>query len=113
VADLAFREAGDAGAPVALLLHGYPNSSYLWRDCLEPIAAAGWRAVAPDLPGFGDSAPFAGERGTWTDHVYALDDFVAKHDLAPVALVAHDWGALIGLRWACDRMYAVSALAIM
>jgi haloalkane dehalogenase len=113
VSDLAFREAGAPDAPVALLLHGYPNSSYLWKDCLEPIAEAGWRAVAPDLPGFGDSDPFVGEAGTWTDHVQALDDFVARHDLAPLALVAHDWGALIGLRWACSRTYAVRALAIL
>ena len=113
VADLAFREAGDRDAPVALLLHGYPNSSYLWQDCLQPIADAGWHAVAPDLPGFGDSDPFDGEAGTWTDHVAALDDFVARHDLAPLALVVHDWGALIGLRWACARTYAIRALAIM
>ena len=113
VAALAYSEAGDPDAPVALLVHGYPNSSYLWRDCLEPIAAAGWRAVAPDLPGFGDSPLTPGARGTWADHVAALDDFVAREALAPVALVAHDWGALIGLRWACERTYAVRALAIM
>ena len=113
--ELAFREAGDAQSPTALLLHGYPNSSYLWRDVLPAVADAGWHAIAPDLPGFGDSEPFADEEGTgtWTDHVYALDDFVATHDLAPVALVAHDWGGLIGMRWACDRGYALSALAIM
>jgi haloalkane dehalogenase len=110
--DLAFREAGDAGAPVALMLHGYPNSSYLWKDVLPAVAQAGWRAIAPDLPGFGDSEPFAGEAGTWSDHVLALDDFVALHDLAPVALVVHDWGGLIGLRWACERPYAVRALVI-
>jgi haloalkane dehalogenase len=113
VADLAFREAGDRDAPVALLLHGYPNSSYLWKDCLQPIADAGWRAVAPDLPGFGDSEPFRRAAGTWTDHVAALDDFVARQGLAPLALVAHDWGGLIGLRWACERHYAVRALALL
>ena len=113
MADLAYREAGDPDAPVALLVHGYPSSSYLWKECLAPIAAAGWRAVAPDLPGFGDSDPFADAAGTWSDHVAALDDFVARHDLAPLALVAHDWGALIGLRWACERTYAIRALAIM
>ena len=110
---LAFREAGAADAPVALLLHGYPNSSYLWRETLPAIAGAGWRAVAPDLPGYGDSDPLPFGGGTWTDHVAALDDFVAEHDLAPVALVAHDWGGLIGLRWACDRPYAVRGLVIM
>ena len=111
--DLAYREAGDPEAPTALLLHGYPNSSYLWRDCLQPIADAGWHAVAPDLPGYGDSEPIDGEAGTWTDHVAAVDDFVALHELAPVALVMHDWGGLIGLRWACEREYAVRALVIM
>jgi len=110
--DLAFREAGDPDAPVALLLHGYPNSSYLWKDVLPAVAEAGWRAIAPDLPGFGDSEPFDGEAGTWEDHVMALDDFVAAHELAPVALVTHDWGGLIGLRWACERPYAVRALVI-
>ena len=111
--DLAFREAGEPGAPVALLLHGYPNSSYLWRDMLPAVAGAGWRAIAPDLAGFGDSEPFATELGTWADHVQAIDDFVAMHDLAPLALVVHDWGGLIGLRWACTRPYAVRALVIM
>jgi hypothetical protein len=76
------------------------------------VADAGWRAIAPDLPGFGDSEPFEGEAGTWDDHVMALDDFVAAHDLAPVALIVHDWGGLIGLRWACERPYAVRALVI-
>jgi haloalkane dehalogenase len=110
---LAFRQAGDPHAPVALLLHGFPNSSYLWKDVLPAVADAGWRAVAPDLPGFGDSPPLRGGAGTWADHVHALDDFVAESDLAPVALVVHDWGGLIGLRWACDRPYAVRALGIM
>ena len=100
---LGFREAGDAGAPVALLLHGYPNSSYLWKDVLPAVADAGWRAVAPDFAGFGDSPLDArgAARGPTTSR--ALDDFVAHHGLAPVALVAHDWGGLIGLRWACER----------
>jgi haloalkane dehalogenase len=111
--ELAYREAGDAGAPVALLLHGYPNSSYLWKDVLDDVAGAGFRAIAPDLPGYGDSPMPSGFTGTWADHVAALDDFVAEHDLAPVALVVHDWGGLIGLRWACDRPYTVRALAIM
>jgi haloalkane dehalogenase len=100
VSGLAFREAGDPSAPVALLLHGYPNSSYLWKDTLPAVAEAGWRAVAPDLAGFGDSPPMRGHAGTWTEHVRELDDFVAQH-------------GLIGLRWACERPYAVRALVLM
>jgi len=110
---LAFREEGSKDAPVALLLHGYPNSSYMWKDVLPAVAEAGYRAIAPDFAGYGDSPLIRGDAGTWDDHMQALDDFVAEHDLAPVVLVVHDWGGLIGLRWACDRPYCVSALAIM
>jgi len=107
---LAFREAGTG--PAALLLHGYPNSSYLWRDVLPAVAGAGFRAVAPDLLGYGDS-PLDGREGTWEDHIAALDEFVGEHDLAPLVLVVHDWGGLIGLRWACEHPDAVRAMVLM
>jgi haloalkane dehalogenase len=98
---------------VALLVHGYPESSYMWHDALPALADAGWRALAPDLPGYGDSEPGAGAgAGTWERHVEALERFARELDLPPVALVTHDWGAMIGLRWACDHPGAVSALAI-
>jgi haloalkane dehalogenase len=107
---MAFRERGEG--PTALLLHGYPNSSYLWRDVLPAVAGAGFRAVAPDFPGYGDS-PLDGHSGTWEEHVEALDGFVREHDLAPVVLVVHDWGGLIGLRWACEHPGDVGALVLM
>ena len=110
---LAFREEGAKDAPVALLLHGYPNSSYMWKDVLPAVAGAGFRAVAPDFAGYGDSQLVRGDEGTWADHVQSLDDFVAEHDLAPVVLIVHDWGGLIGLRWVCERPYCVKAMAIM
>ena len=62
-AGLAYREAGPADGPVALLLHGYRQSSYMWRHLLPELAAAGRRAVAPDLAGFGESA--SDPPGTW------------------------------------------------
>lgn len=113
-AGLSYREARPQdwpeGGPTALLVHGWPESSYMWRDVLPAIAAAGWRAVAPDLPGYGDSP--ADPPGTWERHMEALDRFVAELDLPPVALVVHDWGVLIGLRWACDHPHRVRALVI-
>ncbi len=113
-AGLAYREATPdgwaPGGPVALLLHGVPNSSYLFRDVLGPVAAAGWRAIAPDLPGYGDS-PLA-PPSTWERHVEAVERFRRELGLERVALVVHDWGGLIGLRWACDHPEAVSALVI-
>lgn len=112
-AGLAYREAGAKTDPPVLLVHGYPESSYMWHQTLGALAEAGWRAVAPDLAGYGDSEPGAGAgSGTWERHVETLGRFVEELGLGPVALVTHDWGVLIGLRWACDHPGAVSALAI-
>ena len=112
-AGLAYRSAGDSNDRVALLVHGYPESSYMWHGVLGALADAGWRALAPDLPGYGDSEPGEGAGGgTWERHVEALGRFVEELDLGSVALVTHDWGVMIGLHWACDHPGAVRALAI-
>lgn len=107
---LAYRAAGSPSDPAVLLVHGYPESSYMWHSVLPVLADAGWRAIAPDLPGYGDSKP--GESGTWEEHMQALQRFVSELELGPVALVTHDWGVPIGLRWACDHPGAVIALVI-
>jgi haloalkane dehalogenase len=109
---LAYREAGRVSEPVALLVHGYPESSFMWRHALAALAAAGWRALAPDLSGYGDSRSAGPGFGTWEHHVEALARFTRALELGPVALVTHDWGVAIGLRWACDHPGAASALVI-
>jgi haloalkane dehalogenase len=109
-AGLAYRSAGDSRQRVALLVHGYPESSYMWNDALDSLADAGWHALAPDLPGYGDSDP--DPPGTWERHMEALERFVRELGFGPVALVTHDWGVPIGLRWACDHPGSVSALVI-
>jgi haloalkane dehalogenase len=107
---LHFREDGPADGPVALMVHGYPQSSYMWRHALPAVAEKGWRGIAPDLAGFGDSPP--DPPGTWERHVESLEELRQELGIERVALVAHDWGGLIGLRWACDHPGAVSALVI-
>jgi haloalkane dehalogenase len=111
-AEMAYREAGPADAPPVLLVHGYPESSYMWSPAMDALAAAGWRAVAPDLPGYGDSPVRAGVPGTWEAHVESLERFRAALELDGVVLVTHDWGVMIGLRWACDHPGAARALVI-
>jgi haloalkane dehalogenase len=103
-------ESWDPGGPTILLLHGYPTSSYLWRNLMADAAAAGWRAIAPDLPGFGDSP--ADLPGTWERQVEHVERFCQGVGAERVALAVHDWGGLIGLRWACDHPGAVSGLFI-
>ena len=107
---LAHREAGSADAPVVLLLHGYPESSYMWRHAMPAVAESGRRAIAPDLAGFGDSEP--DPPGTWERHVEAVERFRRELGIERCVLVVHDWGGLIGLRWACEHPEAVEALVI-
>jgi pimeloyl-ACP methyl ester carboxylesterase len=111
---IAYREAtpehGAERAPAAMFLHGFPSSSFLWRNVLPAAAEAGWLAVAPDLPGFGDSEPDL--PGTWERQIQNVERFHSDLALGPVALVVHDWGGLIGLRWACDNPGLVRALVI-
>jgi len=109
---LAARVAEPVGAAMgeALLLHGVPESSYMWRDLLPAVADAGFRAVAPDLPGFGASP--VDPPTTWERQVEAVEQFRREARLDDVVLIVHDWGGLIGLRWACDHPGAVRALVI-
>jgi len=111
---IAYREARppswSPGDPVALLVHGWPESSYMWRMLLDGLAAAGVRAIAPDLPGYGDSLP--DPPGTWEHHTETLEAFRGALGLDRVALVTHDWGVMIGLRWACEHPDAVTRLVI-
>jgi haloalkane dehalogenase len=109
-AGLTYRSAGTPGEPTLLLVHGYPESSFMWREAMAAAAAAGWYAIAPDLAGYGDSEP--DPPGTWERHVDALERFVAELELEPVVLVTHDWGVMIGLRWACDRPHRIRGLVI-
>jgi haloalkane dehalogenase len=109
-AGLAHRETGPEDGPVALLLHGYPESSFMWRHLMPELARAGWRGYAPDLAGFGDSEP--DPPGTWERHVESVERFRWVQDIERCVLIVHDWGGLIGLRWACEHPDAVEALVI-
>ena len=110
---IAYREAKPsqvADRCPAVCIHGWPQSSYMWRHLLPALASAGRRALAPDLPGFGDSPP--DPPGTFERHVEALERFRRRLGLDRVLLVVHDTGGLIGLRWACDHPDAVCGLVI-
>jgi len=102
---MAYVEAGPAGGEPVLLLHGEPTYSYLYRAVLPVLAAAGLRAIAPDLVGFGRSdKPALASDHTYARHVewvraFAFDEL----GLAGVTVVGHDWGGLIGLRLATEN----------
>ena len=108
-----YREAGPPEAPVLLLPHGYPCSSYQFRN-LMPALADGWRTIAPDFPGFGYSDTPDPERFDCTFDGYAqfLDRFTEHLRLDRYALYLHDYGSQIGLRLAIAEPQRVAALII-
>jgi pimeloyl-ACP methyl ester carboxylesterase len=96
-------EAGEPGAPLLLLLHGFPEFWWAWRKQLTPLAVAGFHVVAPDLRGFNLSSAPQGMPAYQLDIVAA--DIVALSDALGadrIHLVGHDWGAVIGW-WVAAR----------
>jgi pimeloyl-ACP methyl ester carboxylesterase len=96
---LAYVAAGPATARTTFLcLHGQPTWSFLYRKMIPVFAAAGHRAVAPDLFGFGRSdKPVDDAAYDWDLHYRSLVAFIERLDLRRVTLVVHDWGGLLGL----------------
>jgi pimeloyl-ACP methyl ester carboxylesterase len=111
--EIAYREAEPSQVSErlpTLCIHGWPQSSYMWRHLLPKLAAAGRRGLALDLPGFGDSPP--DPPGTFERHVETVERFRRQIGLDRVVLLVHDTGGLIGLRWACDHPDALGGLVI-
>lgn len=94
-----YVDEGPRDADPVLMLHGEPSWSYLYRKMIPPIAAAGHRAIAPDLPGFGRSdKPAAQADYSYQRHVDWMRGLMDALGLERVTLFCQDWGGLIGLR---------------
>jgi haloalkane dehalogenase len=99
-----YIDEGPPDAEPVLMLHGEPSWAYLYRKMIPIITAAGFRAVAPDLIGFGRSdKPVSQDDYTYAAHVGWLTSFVEQADLRGITLVCQDWGGLIGLRVAAEH----------
>ncbi len=108
---MAYREAGDRSAPVALFLHGNPTSSYIWRNVL-PLVAPVAHCIAPDLIGFGQSGkPDIEYR--FADQVRYLDAFLDQAGISSAFVIAQDWGTALAFHLAERRPEFVRALAFM
>src|SRR5688500_8554944 len=92
-----YREAGPPDAPVVLLPHGYPSSSFQYRNFI-PALADRWRLVAPDYPGFGYSDTPEDFAYDFDGYAELLAKFARRLGLDRYALYLHDYGSQIGLR---------------
>jgi len=112
--DLHYVVAGPTDGDLVLLLHGFPEFWYSWREQIPALAGAGYRVVAPDLRGYNRSEKPAGVSS------YDLDELVADvvglirsfgHESARV--VGHDWGGVIAWQVATDRPDVVDRLVVL
>jgi len=106
-----YREAGTRGAPAILLPHGYPCSSYQYRNLLAALGDR-FHMVAPDFPGFGYSGTPRGFSYDFSGYADFLDGFASELELTRYALYLHDYGSQIGLRLAIKHPERVTALII-
>jgi haloalkane dehalogenase len=110
------RERGEPRGGTALLLHGVPTSSFLYRKVMSALADEGMRSVAPDFPGLGLAERPEDFDYSWSGLARWLAEAIEALGLEGVHLVVHDIGGPIGCEWAVrnpDRVLSLTALNTM
>lgn len=110
---LFYREAGPADAPVVVLLHGFPASSFMYRELMEQLAGQ-FHVIAPDYPGFGYSDAPSTQAFSYTfDHLTdIIEKFTDRLGLNQYGLYMQDFGGPVGFRLASRHPERVSALIV-
>ncbi|MBV8956799.1 MAG: alpha/beta fold hydrolase [Solirubrobacterales bacterium] len=109
---LAHLDVGE-GPPV-VFFHGEPTWSFLWRKVIVPVRDAGFRCIAPDLPGFGRSdKPVELDWYSYDRHVASVAPLLEQLDLRDATLVVHDWGGPIGLRLAVEHPERITRIVVL
>ena len=103
-----YREAGQTGSPKLLLLHGFPSAGHMFRN-LIPLLADRFHIVAPDLPGFGNSAPLGG-KPTFDQIAATIERFTEIVRFDRYAVYVFDYGAPTGFRLALKRPDRITAI---
>ena len=97
--------------PVVLLLHGFPDSKYLWRNQLLPLSNAGFRVIAPDLRGFGEAPkPKEIEAYKFSEIFKDILGLLDQLNISKAHIIGHDWGG--SLAWAIAGKYPERTLSI-
>ncbi|HXJ07721.1 MAG TPA: alpha/beta hydrolase [Candidatus Acidoferrum sp.] len=106
--------AGPPNGPVVLLLHGFPEFWYSWRNQIAPLVAAGFRVIVPDQRGYNTSSKPRGARSYALSHLISDVLAIADHLGQPrIFLAGHDWGAAVAWSVALLHPQRVAKLAIL
>jgi pimeloyl-ACP methyl ester carboxylesterase len=110
--ELHYVEAGDG--PLIVLLHGFPEFWYGWREQIQPLAAAGFRVVAPDMRGYNLSSKPDDVAAYDVDQLAAdIGDLIRERGAESAMLVGHDWGGSVAWYTAMKFPELVDRLAIL
>ena len=113
-AGLRLAHIDEGKGPPVVFIHGEPTWSFLWRKVIPAIRDAGYRCIAPDLPGFGRSdKPIDVEWYTYDRHTDSLARLFIELKLRDATIVVHDWGGPIGLRVAVENPDLVGRMVIL
>jgi pimeloyl-ACP methyl ester carboxylesterase len=109
--NLFYREAGPKGAPIVVLLHGYPSSSRMY-DPLIPLLGDGYHLIAPDYPGFGQSEAPAPPRYRYTfDHLAeTMEALLRQLQVERYVLFMQDYGGPVGMHMALGQPQRIQGL---
>lgn len=113
---LAVTTDGPSEGPPVVLLHGFPDRASLWHEVIPPLVGAGYRVVAPDLRGFGESdQPQEVDAYRMRTLVADVTGLLDALDLRQAHLVGHDWGAALAwgtAMFAPERVSSLTALSV-
>jgi pimeloyl-ACP methyl ester carboxylesterase len=108
--DIFYREAGPENAPVILLMHGFPSSSFMYRDLIDKLKEE-FHVIAPDYPNFGFST-FEPSINTFDGLASVMEKFVDKIRLRKFSIYIQDYGSPVGLRLVARRPEMLECLIV-
>jgi pimeloyl-ACP methyl ester carboxylesterase len=108
-----YQEAGDENAPAVILIHGFISSNLIWSHVLLPFARVGFRAIAPDLPGYGYSDKPAAAEYSIVEQARALIGFMDRLEIEKAVIVGVSYGGAIAATMALDYPQRVEKLVLV
>lgn len=110
--DIALYEAGPKDGPPLILVHGWPEMAYSWKNQIGVLANAGYRVIAFDLRGFGRSgAPMGIEHYGIANLVGDIEAILDASEIEKAVIIGHDWGGIIV--WRAARMLASRVMGVI
>jgi pimeloyl-ACP methyl ester carboxylesterase len=108
-----FQEAGDESAPAIILIHGFISSNLVWNEVFLPLASAGFRVIAPDLPGYGYSDKPSDGRYTIDAQAYAVLGLMDRLGIDRATIVGASYGGAVAATIALDYPDRVANLVLV